>query len=322
VSQLRVVFLARLAKEDVAARLRSIAGLDVLVTEDIQDAVKGLQGADCLVTPDIGGDDGKRLAAALQAPGRTVRWVQCLTAGYEGLVRHGFPDDLVLTNQGGAVAPAVAEHAFALMLALVRRVPEAVMAKERHQWDRSFATTTGALEGRALAVVGFGNIGRQVARRARAFDMTVLGVTRSGRADALADEMHPVSSLQEVLGRADAIVIAAPETPQTHHMIGAGELAACRREAILVNVSRGGLVDPHALLAALQNRSIAGAGLDVTEPEPLPQDHPLWACPNLVISPHIAGGGSKKSRGRILDVLSENVALFRAGKPLKHAVSY
>ena len=320
-SPLRVVFLARLAKDDVAARLRATPGVDVLVTEDIGEALKGLQGADMLVTPDIRGEDARLLAEALKAPDRTVRWVQCLSAGYEGLVRHGFPADIVLTNQGGAVAPAVAEHAFALMLALVRRVPEAVLAKQRHEWDRSFATTTSALEGRVLVVVGFGNIGRQIARRAKAFDMTVLGVTRSGRADPLADEMHPVSALKEVLARADAIAIAAPETPQTHHMIGAAELAVCKRDAIFVNVSRGGLVDPQALLAALQNRAIAGAGLDVTEPEPLPGDHPLWDCPQLIISPHIAGGGSKRSRGRILDVLGANLELFRAGKPLRHVVS-
>jgi phosphoglycerate dehydrogenase-like enzyme len=295
--------------------------VEVLVTEDIGEALKGMQGADALVTPDIGGEDAKLLAEALKAPGRTVRWVQCLSAGYEGLVRHGFPADVVLTNQGGAVAPAVAEHAFALMLALVRRVPEAVMAKERRQWDRSFSTKTSALEGRVLVVVGFGNIGRQIARRAKAFEMTVLGVTRSGGADPLADEMHPVSALKEVLARAQAIVIAAPLTPQTHHLIGAAELALCQRESILVNVSRGGLVDPQALAAALQNRAIAGAGIDVTEPEPLPGDHPLWACPNLIITPHFAGGGSPRSRGRILEVLDANLELFRAGKPLRHVVA-
>ena len=317
----RVVFLGRLAREDVTKRLQSIADVDLFVSEDMDEVLRELPEAEVFVTADVRGDDSKRLRDVLHAPDCKVRWVQCLSAGYEGLVRHGFPAHIPLANQGGAVAPAVAEHAFALMLGLLRRVPESVLAKTRCEWDRSFSTTTSALEGRVLAVIGFGNIGRQVARRARAFDMQIIGVTRSGGNDALADEMYPVSRLHEVLARAEAIVVTAPQTDENHHLIGAAELAVCRRDAILVNVSRGGLVDPAALQEALMNGSIAAAGLDVTEPEPLPSDHPLWDCPNLIITPHIAGGGSKKSRGRILDVVSDNFALFRAGKPLKNVVN-
>ena len=317
----RVVFLGRLAKEDVTKRLLSIADVDLFVSEDMDEILREIPGAEVLVTADVRGDDSKRLSEALHAKDCKVRWVQCLSAGYEGLVRHGFPKNIPLTNQGGAVAPAVAEHAFALMLGLLRRVPESVLAKTRREWDRSFSTTTSALEGRSLALIGFGNIGKEIAKRARAFDMKVIGVTRSGRSDPLADEMHQVSKLHEVLARAEAIVLTAPQNEDNHHMIGAKELAACRPEAILVNVSRGGLVDPVALQAALENGIIAAAALDVTEPEPLPGDHPLWHCPNLIITPHIAGGGSKKSRGRILNVVSENFELYRAGKTLKNVVN-
>ncbi|MCC6472266.1 MAG: D-2-hydroxyacid dehydrogenase [Burkholderiales bacterium] len=325
----RVVFLARLAKEDVIKRLSSIPGVELFASEDLDQVLRALAGAQVLVTADVRGEDSRKLADALASPGRTVRWVQCVSAGFEGLVRHGFPADIPLTNQGGAVAPAVAEHAFALMLALLRRVPEAVLARTRREWDRSFSSTTSALEGRTLAIIGCGHIGRQVARRALAFDMRVIGVSRSGlghpEADAEArarfDELHPVSALKSVLARAQAIVLAAPQTAQTRHLIGAAELAACRRDAILVNVARGGLVDPAALRAALERGAIAAAGLDVTEPEPLPPEDPLWNCPNLVITPHIAGGGSPMSRGRILDVLSENFERFRSGRALLHLVN-
>ncbi|MSQ50549.1 MAG: D-2-hydroxyacid dehydrogenase [Betaproteobacteria bacterium] len=317
----RVVFLGRLAREDVTKRLQSIADVDLFVSEDMDEILRELPGAEVFVTADVRGDDSKRLSDVLHAKDCKVRWVQCLSAGYEGLVRHGFPKNIPLTNQGGSVAPAVAEHAFALMLGLLRRVPESVLAKTRHEWDRSFSTTTSALEGRTLALIGFGNIGKEVAKRARAFDMQVIGVTRSGRGDPLADEMHSVAKLHEVLARAEAIVLTAPQNEDNHHMIGAKELAACRRDAILVNVSRGGLVDPAALQAALEKGTIAAAALDVTEPEPLPGDHPLWNCPNLLITPHIAGGGSKKSRGRILNVVSENFELYRLGKTLKNVVN-
>lgn len=317
----RVVFLGRLAKEDVTKRLQSISDVDLFVSEDMDEILRELPGAEVFVTADVRGDDSKRLADVLHATDCKVRWVQCLSAGYEGLVRHGFPKHISLTNQGGAVAPAVAEHAFALMLGLLRRVPESVLAKARGEWDRSFATTTSALEGRTLVLIGFGNIGREVARRARAFDMQVIGITRSGKSDPLADEMHKLDRLLEVLARADAVVVTAPQTPENRHMIGAAQLAACKREAILVNVSRGGLVDPAALQQALEKGTIAAAGLDVTDPEPLPEGHPMWKCPNLLITPHIAGGGSKKSRGRILNVVSENFELYRAGKPLKNRIS-
>ena len=317
----RVVFLGRLAKEDVTKRLQSISDVDLFVSEDMDEILRELPGAEVFVTADVRGDDSKRLADVLHAKDCKVRWVQCLSAGYEGLVRHGFPKHIPLTNQGGAVAPAVAEHAFALMLGLLRRVPESVLAKARGEWDRSFATTTSALEGRTLVLIGFGNIGREVARRARAFDMQVIGITRSGKSDSLADEMHKLDRLLEVLARADAVVVTAPQTPENRHMIGAAQLAACKREAILVNVSRGGLVDPAALQQALEKGTIAAAGLDVTDPEPLPEGHPMWKCPNLLITPHIAGGGSKKSRGRILNVVSENFELYRAGKPLRNRIS-
>ena len=316
----RVVFFAQLAKDAVIAKLKEIPGIDFVSTEDLHEMLRALQGAQVLVTPDVRSDDAKLLADALRAPGRTVRWVQCLSAGYESLVRHGFPQDVMLTNQGGAVAPAVAEHAFALMLALVRRLYESIPAKARHEWIPGITARTSVLEGRTLAVVGFGHAGREIAKRARAFDMTILGVSRSGKPDPLADEMHPTTELREVLARSDAIVIAASHTPETYHLIGAKEFAVCKPDTIFVNVARGPLVDPAALKAALDEKKIAAAGIDVTEPEPLPADHPLWDCPNLIISPHHAGGGSKKSRQRILNVLAENMDRFRLGKPLLHVV--
>ena len=319
-SAVRVVFLGRLAKEDVSATLKKVPGIDLLVTEDFAQMLKALRGAEVLVTPDIRGDERKLLSDALRSSDRSVRWIQCLSAGYEGLVRHGLPEDVVLTNQGGAVGPAVAEQAMALLLALARRLPEAVAAKPRHEWDRSYTGNITALEGRNLAVIGFGHIGKEIAKRARAFEMTVLGVSRSGTNHPLAHEMHPVTELRTVLARAEAIVVAAPQTHETLKLIGAAELAVCKPETLFVNVSRGRLVDTTALTEALQKRRIAGAGLDVTEPEPLPPDHPLWDCPNLIITPHVAGGGSKKSRARILKVVAENFARYLAGKPVEHVV--
>ena len=149
---------------------------------------------------------------------------------------------------------------------------------------------------------------------------SVLAVSRSGKYDQLADEVFPAGKLNEVLAQAELIVLALPQNSETKNIIGAAELAVCRKDAVLINVSRGGLIDPEALRTALENKTIAAAGLDVTEPEPLPTGHPLWKCPNLLITPHIAGGGSKLSRKRLVNVVAENLALYRAGKPLLNQI--
>jgi phosphoglycerate dehydrogenase-like enzyme len=226
----------------------------------------------------------------------------------------------MITQQGGAVAPAVAEHAMALLLALVRRIHESSVNTTRHVWDRTTTLRTTALESRVLAIVGLGNVGRQIARRARAFEMPILAVTAHPEPDPLADEVQPLSGLQNILSRADAIIVSIALTKGTYHLIGAKEFAVCKPSAFFVNVARGGVVDPVALREALNEGRLAGAGIDVTEPEPLPPDDPLWNCPNIIISPHHGGGGSPRSRGRLSEHIGQNLERFVAGKPLAHVL--
>jgi phosphoglycerate dehydrogenase-like enzyme len=320
---MRVVFLGRLSKDTIAQRLKRVPGVDLFVADTVPQLVEALPGADVLITPDCLGDEARQIVEALRRPGSTVRWLQFVSAGQEGLTAAGvlsLPPNLTITQQGGAVAPSVAEHAMAMLLALARRIHESSANTAKRFWDPSIGQRTTALEGRTLGIVGFGNVGRQIARRARAFEMPILAVTVPPEPDPLADEVHPLSGLENVLRRSDAIVVSIALTKHTYHLIGAKEFAVCKPSAFFVNVARGGVVDPVALRQALDEGKLAGAGIDVTEPEPLPPDDPLWNCPNVIISPHVAGGGSPKSRIRLAEIIGDNLERFVTGKPLAHAL--
>ncbi|PKU22507.1 D-2-hydroxyacid dehydrogenase [Telmatospirillum siberiense] len=284
------------------------------------ELIDRLPGADAIVIQNPGLDEGRALMAALSDAGNSVRWIQVVTAGYETLASLGVPEGIVVTNQGGAVAPVVAEHALALVLAQQRRLSEVWARSSRKEWNKTFLPPIAALEGQTVTVLGYGHVGRNLASRAKAFDARVIGVTRRPHADPFADEMHPLSALPEILPQSDVLAVTIALTPETRHIVGASELALLKPGAVLVNVSRGGTVDPGALADALHEGRLSAALLDVTEPEPLPPESPLWQAPNLVISPHVAGAGSARVIGRICAVVADNIGRYRAGAPLANQV--
>lgn len=260
------------------------------------------------------------LAGVLERHVARLRWLQVLTMGYDPIVANGAPAGLTITNAGDSYAPTVAEHAVATLLALVRRLPEMQRSAEAANWDQSVAGRIGTLNDATVAVLGFGNIGKEIAVRLRALGSRVIAVTRSGRSDALAHETAPVARLHEVLGRVDALIVAVPLDATTRHLIDAPALAALRPHALLVNIARGGIVDSAALHDALANGRLGGAALDVTEPEPLPAEHPLWKFPNVMITPHVAGYGGDVPARRVLALLDRNLGHFLGGEPLEAIV--
>jgi phosphoglycerate dehydrogenase-like enzyme len=320
---MRVVYWARLglARPQVTAALQDVPGAELTVVEKLPDLLAVLPGAEALVTYDAPPPDARQVVAAITAPGATVRWMHILTAGREGFEAAGMPHGVRVTSAAGAVAPTVAEHAMALLLALARRVPEMVVQTREARWDRALATRALSLEGGVLALIGFGHIGREVARRARGFGMRVVALTRRPAADPLLDEALPLDALHDVLPRADAIVVALALTLGTRHLVGAEALARCKQGALLVNVARGGLVDQVALREALEAGRLGGAAVDVTDPEPLPPEDPLWGAPNLIISPHFAGGGSRASLARLAESAAGNLRRLIAGQPLENLVT-
>jgi phosphoglycerate dehydrogenase-like enzyme len=169
-------------------------------------------------------------------------------------------------------------------------------------------------------VIGYGNIGRQVARRARAFDLRVLAVDAQPVAsDDPSTQVWPLDRLDDLLAQSDIVVIAAPATPESKHLIGAPQLQTMKRSAGLVVISRGALFDHDALAAALRNGTIAWAGVDATEPEPLPADSPLWDIPTCLITPHSSGHSIEKER-RVIEIVRENARRLARGEPLVNVV--
>ncbi len=307
-------------RDEIVARLAAFPAIELVAVDDIAGFAAAVPEAEALIM--MGQFYGAETAKLLRRDAKRLRWIQLLTAGYDGLTVHGVPQGVTVANAGDCYSPLVAEHAMALLLALVRRLPEMLANQARHAFDRSVLPRLGSLDGATMAIVGFGSIGREVALRARNFGMRIVGLSRSARPDPLADEIQPIAALHAVLGRADAVVVALPLSAETRHLIGAAALAACRQRTILINVARGGVVDPVALGAALRNGQIAGAGLDVTEPEPLPPDDPLWAAPNLIISPHVAGLGGAAVLHCLAELTAGNVRRFLAGETLSHVVSF
>lgn len=238
-----------------------------------------------------------------------TRWVQLPHAGVERWTSAGLiGTDPVWTSAAGAYGPQVAEHAFALMLAGARRLQVAARAQ---RWDRHPGRM---FAGSTVALVGYGGIGRCLLPMLAPFRCRVLAVTDSGPVEG-ADQTVARAAYREVLPEADYVVLLAALTPQTQGMIGAAELELMRDDAWLVNVGRGGLVVTDDLVAALRDGRIGGAALDVTDPEPLPDGHPLWTESNALITPHVANP-QEAHDASLAQHVTENVRRFVAGDPL------
>jgi phosphoglycerate dehydrogenase-like enzyme len=316
---MKVLVTARLGEAELRSRLAEQVGNQAIWVADGDAMIPELPSADVLICPD--NFYSAKLADAVRCDAPKLAFIQLLTAGYDNAKTQGVPAHVTLCNAGEAYASAVAAHAITLLLALQRHIPTALANQARHAWDRAFTPQLTMPAASTVIVIGLGPIGHEIARILRAFGARVIGVTRRGLPDATADEVVPASALRDVLPRADAIVIAAPYDETTRHLIGADELAACKKSAVLVNVARGGIVEPRALEAALRSGAIAGAGLDVTDPEPLPPNSPLWEAPNLIITPHCAGASGAASGERLTDLVCANLARFMRREPLQHVVT-
>jgi phosphoglycerate dehydrogenase-like enzyme len=243
-----------------------------------------------------------------------VRWVQLPGAGVERWIAAGVVDrDRVWTSATGAYAATVAEHALALLLAGVRGL---ALAARQTTWRRAeVLAATGTLRDAVVTIVGAGGIGRALIPMLVPLGARVVAVNRSGRPVDGAARTVSVAELDTVLTGTDHVVVAAPSTPDSRHLIDASRLAALKPTSWLVNVARGELVDTDALCAALRDGVIAGAALDVTDPEPLPEGHPLWTDPRAIVTPHSANPGPLSERA-LADRVADNIARRTAGTAL------
>ena len=261
------------------------------------------------------------LAEVLRARAPRLRWMQSRSAGLDRFIAAGIPKGVVFSNAAGVNGSAVAEHAMTLLFTLQRGLIEMERDRLRRVWRApEYRKSITAMEGSTVGVVGLGSIGREIAKRAKAFDMTVVGIVR--RPDARyenVDRVVPIGEMRAALPSLDSLILSLPLSRETRHLIGRAELAAMKPSAYLVNVSRGGVVDQKALTETLEARRIRGAGLDVTEPEPLNPDDPLWALDNVIISPHVAGT-SEYSHKRFADLVATNLERLKRGEPLVNLI--
>ena len=241
-----------------------------------------------------------------------LKWLNSIYAGLDFMPLDILKErGVVVTNGVGINAITIAEYVVMLMLSHAKGYRDVVRAQDRHEWLRD-SPGKRELSGERVVLLGMGAIGSLIKTRLEAFDMTVVPVRRSGADGAL----RP-GEWRQKLGEFDWVVLAVPSTPETKHMIGALELAAMRPNGVLVNIARGDVVDQEALVSALREEKIEAALLDVTDPEPLPEDHPLWELGNAQVTMHLSGRAQTKMFQRSADRFIENLERWHKGDPVQ-----
>jgi len=296
---------------EAVCRIAREAGLSVELPATTEQEIAAVADAEV----SFGG-----LLPPLYAHAKRLRWVQTVGAGVDRYLGPAFvASDVVLTSEKGLVGVHLADHAFALLLALTRGVATAI---RQRRWDARIAIRNRSweLDGRTAGLIGLGGTGLAIATRARGFGMRVLAVDPEPvPVPAEVEARWGTDRFHDLLGTSDVVFVSAPLTEQTRRLFDATAFQAMRPDSILINVSRGGIVDIDAMLAALASGQLRAAGLDVTPEEPLPAGSPLWDHPNVVITPHIAGASPRRG-DRIVGRFGRNLAHFLAGEPLEGVI--
>jgi D-2-hydroxyacid dehydrogenase (NADP+) len=315
--RLKICFAHRAYRLAERFALRN-SGLAHVEARSPEDLLRELPEADVLVVSMLWKNELAGIA-------KKLKFIQSISAGVdmydkEVLRAHG----IRLASAAGVNAEAVAEHAMALILALYRRLPEARDNQRQKHWRGMISQIQereDQLTDKTILIVGMGRIGGRLAKLAKAFGMRVIATKRDPSTGTEgADAVYGHARLREVLGEADIVALTCPLTPETEHLIDARAFAAMRPTAHLINVARGRVVDEAALIEALLAKRIAAAGLDVTSEEPLPATSPLWAMPNVLLTPHTAGE-TQRYEDAVIDILLENLdRLWRGESTLKNQV--
>ena len=252
----------------------------------------------------------------------SLKWLCSDFAGIEKYLPDGvFHDNAcILSNSSGAYGPTISEHIIMVLLMLLRRMPEYEADLAERKW--TFYSPIRSIIGSHFVLLGTGDIGSNTARRLKALGARVTGVCRSGKSDEAAfDRVVPIAELDSVLPTADALIMSLPATNETIGILTKERIALLPSHAYLINVGRGSAIDQDALVEALNHRAIAGAALDVMLPEPLPADHPLWSCPNTILTPHVSGNLSLGLTCQLdIDMFLADLTRYSEGKPLQNFV--
>jgi phosphoglycerate dehydrogenase-like enzyme len=295
---------------------QALPGVDVVDVRDAAQAGELMRGADVALAT--------RMTEATLAAASGLRWVHSTAVGVgalplDALAARGVP----VTNTRSVHAEMIAEHALALLLGLRRQLPAAAAHREARTWGQYEMSTVEVprLTATTVLVLGLGAIGERFAAFASALGMSVIGVRRDVSRSQVpgVGRVEPLSALRDLLPLVDAVVVALPHTPETHHVLGAAELALMRPSAVVINVARGTLIDEAALADALITGRLGGAGLDVFTREPLPDDSPLWTTPRTLLTPHTSAFDGDYWTPAV-DLFLANWQRFIAGEPLENRV--
>jgi phosphoglycerate dehydrogenase-like enzyme len=296
--------------------LREVApGVELIVADDFPDAIAAAPQADALIG---------FCTADILAKGPRIQWIQLMSAGAERCISvAGVRErNILVTNMQRVGGPVMAEHVMAMTLALARGLQTYVREQEESRWNADAVGDQGtlALQGKTMMIAGLGGIGTEVAKRAHAFDMLITATRASNKpAPAYVSHVGPPEELITLLREADVIVNALPLTEETKGIFDARAFAAMKPKALFINVGRGSTVVTAELVRALSEKRLGGAGLDVTDPEPLPADSPLWKMSNVIITPHVSTDSDFGSE-RHWQVARENLRRYAAGEPMLSVV--
>lgn len=302
-----------------AAARRAGAGRSVrwTVGEDLLD-MSWLATAEGLVTGNDVIVDPMFPKATLAEAAPKLRWIHIIGAGIEPLLPLDWlPKGVTLTNNSGVHVQKTGEFATMALLVLCSRLPQMVTNQQQARWRPIF---TPSIAGKTLLVIELGDMGGAAARSAKRLGMRVLGIRRNQRPHPYADRILPLPRLHKALAEADFVLVAAPLTPATRHLIDGAAIAAMKTSAGLVNVGRAGVIDYVALSEALRAGKLSGAVLDVFDPEPLPASSPLWHLPNLIITPHCSSDNLDRYLPLTMDLVFDNLARLQAGRRLRNVV--
>jgi phosphoglycerate dehydrogenase-like enzyme len=305
--------LRQLESELTASELIDFAAAHSI--EELREKAAGAEAA-LVSNSTYGGAVAEVLRAA-----PNLRWIQTTSIGVDSVIANPPREGVIVTNAAGLKAPTVAEHAVMLLLALSRNLGTALRMQKEGRWaTQELAPGVRSLASKRVLCLGYGAIGRDVARKLLAFDALVTAVTRSGNGPPPATDFVAFGKLDEILPRADAVVLALPLAPETRHVIGRDRIARMKPGALLVNVGRGELIDEAALAEALRQGHLGGAALDVFSIEPLPEESPLWHVPRTVITPHLGGQGGDGDR-LLVWLIHQNADRLRRGEILANIVA-
>ncbi len=309
----KIAINLELPQEHLDRIQKAVPEWEVVCRHESSDWLSHLKEAEIVLSWDA------TVEQAIQESGAAIRWVHAWGAGVNGLPMDLFQTrGIMLTNSSGVHANPISETILAMMLSFRRLLHVYMRHQLQQKWEHS--DVPKEMHGETVGIIGVGDIGIETARLAKAFGMRVLGVRRSGEPAEYVDRMYRLEGLPLVLNESDYVVNTLPLTEETHHYIGAEQFAQMKPNTFYINIGRGQTTDSKALLQALQDRTIAGAGLDVFEQEPLPADDPLWQMDNVIITPH-SSGHTQYYGQRALEIFLGNLHDYiTQGEPTRNRV--